>query len=200
MDLAIRERYVTLAEAVDRLGPSPEDPELHAVRILAKPARYAAELGAGLLETPCARFARRVTDLCDTLGQLNDGAKAGEWLDGAVLAGLSPLAVGRVEEWDRWQRRGQAGAAAGSAPPPPRPRWRGGSEGLIPWADPGRRRAASLRSTAVPPEPVDPVAPTGSPRRSRPRTSQLRISVGESQREARSPSRSRSRRSPRAAR
>ncbi len=66
------------------------------MRILAKPTRYAAELGVGVLGAPCSRFARRVTDLCDALGSLNDGAKANQWLDHVTIAPWRAFAVGRV--------------------------------------------------------------------------------------------------------
>jgi len=78
---AISTRYQTLAVAVAALSPAPPDAELHAVRILAKPARYAAEAGAQVLGPRCAKFARRVTELCDDLGDLNDGSRVSQWLD-----------------------------------------------------------------------------------------------------------------------
>ena len=93
---AIRDRYAALAAAIDGLAAVPHDDELHAVRILAKPTRYAAELGADVLGASCARFARRVTDLCDALGSLNDGAKSNLWLDRVTIAPWRAFAVGRV--------------------------------------------------------------------------------------------------------
>jgi CHAD domain-containing protein len=93
---AIHDRFVALVAAIDALPAVPQDDELHAVRILAKPTRYAAELGVGVLGAPCSRFARRVTDLCDALGSLNDGAKANQWLDHVTIAPWRAFAVGRV--------------------------------------------------------------------------------------------------------
>ena len=93
---AIHDRYKALVAAVESLPAVPQDAELHAVRILAKPTRYAAELGADVLGSSCARFARRVTDLCDALGELNDGLKANEWLDDVSIAPWRAFAVGRV--------------------------------------------------------------------------------------------------------
>jgi CHAD domain-containing protein len=93
---AIHDRYAALVHAVEALPAVPLDDELHAVRILAKPTRYSAELGAEVLGASCSRFARRVTDLCDALGSLNDGAKANQWLDCVSIAPWRAFAVGRV--------------------------------------------------------------------------------------------------------
>ncbi len=120
---AIRDRYAALATAVADLPAVPQDDELHVVRILAKPTRYVAELGADVLGAPCGRFARRITDLCDALGNLNDGSKASEWLDHVTIAPWRAFAVGRVRAseigrmvdaratWARSWDRAQAAAA-----------------------------------------------------------------------------------------
>jgi CHAD domain-containing protein/GT2 family glycosyltransferase len=92
----IRERLAALAEAIAALSPSPTDPELHAVRIAAKPLRYAAEAGVPVLGSRCARVSRRATDLCDVLGELNDGCKANEWLDALTVEPRQAFAVARV--------------------------------------------------------------------------------------------------------
>jgi CHAD domain-containing protein len=93
---AIHDRYQALADAIAALPSTPSDVELHEVRILAKPVRYSAELGSDVLGPACSRLAKRVTDLCDTLGSLNDGAKADEWLHGACAEPWRAFAVGRV--------------------------------------------------------------------------------------------------------
>jgi CHAD domain-containing protein len=120
---AISDRFAALAAAVAALPAVPQDDELHAVRILAKPTRYAAELGADVLGASCSRFARRVTDLCDALGNLNDGSKANQWLDHVTIAPWRAFAVGRVRAaeigrmvearaaWARSWDRAQAAAA-----------------------------------------------------------------------------------------
>jgi CHAD domain-containing protein len=112
--VAIRARYDALDEAVEALPATPSDPQLHEVRIIAKPARYAAELGAPILGAPCRRLSKRLADLCDELGLLNDGARANQWLD---VAGEDPtlafaVALIRAKEIDRmiearaeWPRR-----------------------------------------------------------------------------------------------
>jgi CHAD domain-containing protein len=120
---AIRDRYAALVAAVGALPAVPQDDELHAVRILAKPTRYVSELGADALGAPCGRLARRVTDLCDALGNLNDGSKANQWLDHVTIAPWRAFAVGRVRAaeigrmvdaraaWARSWDRAQAAAA-----------------------------------------------------------------------------------------
>jgi CHAD domain-containing protein len=75
------ERFVLLERAVGSLGFLPTDEELHAVRITAKPLRYAAEVGAKVLGPSCGRLARRTAEVCDDLGNLNDGARAIQWLE-----------------------------------------------------------------------------------------------------------------------
>jgi CHAD domain-containing protein len=89
----IAARYGVLRIAIDALSPAPLDVELHAVRILAKPVRYAAESGVQVLGSRCARFSRRVTDLCDELGELHDGSRMSLWLD---LVGFQPAVAPTV--------------------------------------------------------------------------------------------------------
>jgi CHAD domain-containing protein len=97
---AIYERFVALEAAVDALPAAPSDDELHAIRKVAKPLRYVTEVGARVLGAPYGRLARRVTELCDELGRLHDGAAAGEWLDAAVgdLGRSAPLVRLRAAE------------------------------------------------------------------------------------------------------
>jgi CHAD domain-containing protein len=90
---AIESRYRTLRAAIDALPAAPRDVELHAVRILAKPTRYAAEAGVAVLGSRCGRLAKRVTELCDNLGDLNDGSRVSVWLD---AAGVEPSAASTV--------------------------------------------------------------------------------------------------------
>jgi CHAD domain-containing protein len=114
---AISTRYRTLDAAIAALPPAPLDAELHAVRILAKPTRYAAEAGGQVLGPRCTRFAKRVTELCDDLGDLNDGSRVSLWLDGegadtgraATVARVRTVEIGRMADaraawvltWDR---------------------------------------------------------------------------------------------------
>jgi CHAD domain-containing protein len=93
---AISSRYQALQAAIGALPQAPLDVELHAVRILAKPTRYAAEAGVAVLGTRCARFAKRVTELCDDLGDLNDGSRMSLWLDAAAVEPSAASSVARV--------------------------------------------------------------------------------------------------------
>lgn len=93
---AIATRYRSLTTAICELPAAPADAELHAVRILAKPTRYAAEAGASVLGPSCAKFAKRVTELCDDLGDLNDGSRMSLWLDAQGIQPSRAPTVARV--------------------------------------------------------------------------------------------------------
>jgi CHAD domain-containing protein len=64
------------------LGRRPEDPALHELRKRAKGARYAAELVAPLAPGHVRRLARRLADVQDVLGDLQDTVVADDWLQG----------------------------------------------------------------------------------------------------------------------
>jgi CHAD domain-containing protein len=70
-----------LAAAIKALGPDPADDELHAVRIEAKRARYAAELAVGAVGAPAARYVRVIKDLQDVLGEHQDAVVAEERIE-----------------------------------------------------------------------------------------------------------------------
>lgn len=119
----VYERFAQLESAVHALPPLPSDAELHAVRITAKPLRYAAEAAAKVLGDSCARLGRRATDLCDELGSLNDGVRAIEWLErrsddprSLAVARLRSSEVARMAEArSSWRRRfSQVRDAAGA--------------------------------------------------------------------------------------
>lgn len=114
---AIATRYHALAAAIVELSGAPADAELHAVRILAKPTRYAAEAGTGVLGSRCTKFAKRVTELCDDLGDLNDGSRVSLWLDhqgtepgrAPTVARVRSVEIGRMADaraaWPRtWSK------------------------------------------------------------------------------------------------
>jgi CHAD domain-containing protein len=91
-----RSEHTRLRKAVDRLEDEPEDDALHAVRIKAKRARYAAEL-AGL-----KRYIKRAKVLQDVLGELQDAVTAERRL--RAFASASPeqaIAAGRLVERER---------------------------------------------------------------------------------------------------
>jgi CHAD domain-containing protein len=77
-------------EALDIAG-------LHAVRLRAKRVRYAAEMFAGLHDGKAAhRFIRRLSDLQQRLGVLNDGAVASHLLEELGGGGRHAYAAGAV--------------------------------------------------------------------------------------------------------
>ncbi len=76
-----------LRGAVHELGEHPPDPALHAVRIRAKRARYAAEAVAPAIGKGAKRFASKVADLQDVLGEHQDAVVAGQWLRDHVPTG-----------------------------------------------------------------------------------------------------------------
>jgi CHAD domain-containing protein len=69
-----------LRDAVRDLDDDPLDPELHAVRIRAKRARYAAEAVAPAVGASAKRFAAAVEAVQEVLGDHQDAVVAGQWL------------------------------------------------------------------------------------------------------------------------
>jgi CHAD domain-containing protein len=69
-----------LSRAVDDLAPDAPDAAFHAIRILAKRARYAAEAVAPLYGRDARRFARAVADVQTVLGKYQDTTVAEAWL------------------------------------------------------------------------------------------------------------------------
>jgi CHAD domain-containing protein len=69
-----------LRDAVDDLGAAPPDDALHAVRIRAKRARYAAEATIPVFGKPAQRYARAMADVQDVLGEHQDAVVARTWL------------------------------------------------------------------------------------------------------------------------
>jgi CHAD domain-containing protein len=75
-----RKPWEKLQAAADALGDDPPDIELHAVRIRAKRARYAAEAVVPAFGKPARAYAKAVTQLQDVLGEHQDAVVAAEWL------------------------------------------------------------------------------------------------------------------------
>ena len=77
----VRRPWKRLARAHKALGDNPSDPELHALRIRAKRARYAVEAVAGAVggEEP-AKFAAALTNLQTVLGAHQDAVVATTWI------------------------------------------------------------------------------------------------------------------------
>ena len=73
-----------LAKAVEGLGRDPADERLHEVRILAKRARYAADVAVPVVGKPAKQLSSHLGDLQDALGASQDGAVAESWLRAVV--------------------------------------------------------------------------------------------------------------------
>jgi CHAD domain-containing protein len=85
-ELAVKP-WKKLRKAVRDLDDDPPDADLHAVRIRAKRARYAAEAVAPAVGSGAKRFASAVADLQDVLGEHQDAVVAGQWLREHVPTG-----------------------------------------------------------------------------------------------------------------
>jgi CHAD domain-containing protein len=86
-----RDAFKRLDRAVRELGEEPANEAVHAVRIMAKRARYAAELAAPVSGKPAERFIERAKDFQDLLGEFQDGVVAQQRL--RELAGRSRTAA-----------------------------------------------------------------------------------------------------------
>ena len=119
-----------LEKAMRPLGPDSPSDELHAARLKAKRARYAAELGESALGKGGRRFVERAKELQDVLGEHQDSTVAEERLRrlAAATAPETAFVAGRLVErererqrearaaWpDAWKRLRKAGAALASA-------------------------------------------------------------------------------------
>lgn len=88
------EPWKRLRKAVQALPADPPEDQLHAVRIRAKRARYAAEVAALAAGKPARRFAKAVAGLQEVLGGLQDAAVSEAWLRlAATEVAPAPAAV-----------------------------------------------------------------------------------------------------------
>jgi CHAD domain-containing protein len=85
-DLAVKP-WKKLRDAVEALDDDSPDADLHEARIRAKRARYAAEAVAPAIGKSAKRFASKVADLQDVLGEHQDAVVAGQWLRDHVPTG-----------------------------------------------------------------------------------------------------------------
>ncbi|HJS25667.1 MAG TPA: CYTH and CHAD domain-containing protein [Actinomycetota bacterium] len=69
-----------LETSIEHVASDPSDEALHAARIRAKRARYAAEAVAPVFGKTARRFAEAAADLQDVLGEHQDAVVAGAWL------------------------------------------------------------------------------------------------------------------------
>ncbi|MFW2335342.1 CHAD domain-containing protein [Ilumatobacter sp.] len=100
MPKLVRKRWKRLDRAIDALGRRPAPEDLHAVRILAKRVRYAADAVTPAAGKQARRFAADAATIQDALGELNDAAVTGSWLTGCAerLDGSAAFAAGRMCE------------------------------------------------------------------------------------------------------
>lgn len=89
----VRGPWKHVRKAVKALGPSPEDAQLHEVRIRAKRARYAAEAVAPVIGKQARRLAAALAEVQSVLGDLQDAAVAESWLRAAAVGGDQAEAV-----------------------------------------------------------------------------------------------------------
>lgn len=92
-----------LRVAYEGLGDDPPDEDLHAVRIRAKHARYAAELAGRSEGRRLADLAGALRDLQDLIGAHNDAVVAEQRVRSIATEGAR-LAAGRIVELERRRR------------------------------------------------------------------------------------------------
>jgi CHAD domain-containing protein len=76
----VRRPWRRLAKAVKGLPEVPADEELHAVRILAKHTRYAAEAAVGVVGKQAGAFAKQIAAVQTVLGDHQDACVTEAWL------------------------------------------------------------------------------------------------------------------------
>jgi CHAD domain-containing protein len=96
----VRKSWRRVSRAVKRLQSDPNDPALHEIRKAAKRARYAAELATATLEVDAGQLAKRLADVQDVLGDLQDAVVADERLAALVredrITGGPAFAAGKL--------------------------------------------------------------------------------------------------------
>ncbi|MEO8477626.1 MAG: CHAD domain-containing protein [Actinomycetota bacterium] len=86
--------WAHLEQAHHDPGGDPSDADLHAIRIRAKRARYAAEALVPVFGKPARRFARAAAELQTVLGRHHDAVMASAWLrEAAARAGVGTAFV-----------------------------------------------------------------------------------------------------------
>jgi CHAD domain-containing protein len=99
-----RKELDRLRSDYDDLGSDPSDDDLHALRIRAKHARYAAELAAMTAGEPFEELAEALTGVQDLIGAHQDAVVAEQRIR-ALATDDSRLAAGRIVEKERARRR-----------------------------------------------------------------------------------------------
>lgn len=100
MPKLVRKRWKRLDGAIGAFGGRPTAAELHEVRILAKRLRYATEAVAPAAGKQARKFARDAASIQDSLGELNDAAVIGAWLEATAngLDGPAAFAAGQMTQ------------------------------------------------------------------------------------------------------
>ena len=100
-----RKPWRRLRRAVDDLEPDSPDSAFHAIRILSKRARYAAEAVAAMYGKPARRFAEALADVQEVLGSYQDTTVAEAWLrDAAKALPSTRLVAGELIAFERDDR------------------------------------------------------------------------------------------------
>jgi CHAD domain-containing protein len=97
-----------LERCVSALSEAPSEADLHRVRILAKRCRYASDVAALVAGRPARRLGRRLADLQDVLGEIQDTVVAEEWLRRAASGPLpveQAVVVGELIAAERTARQ-----------------------------------------------------------------------------------------------
>jgi CHAD domain-containing protein len=106
-------QFKRLKAGVAKLDDDPTDAQLHRVRVLAKRARYTAELAEATVGKPAARFIEQAKEMQDVLGEHQDAVVASRRIQEAlasVRGSRVAFAAGRLVEAQA-QRRLAARAA-----------------------------------------------------------------------------------------
>ncbi|HEY2572158.1 MAG TPA: CHAD domain-containing protein, partial [Solirubrobacteraceae bacterium] len=115
-----RRPWQRLRSYVEANGDAPGDQQLHRIRILAKRARYAADVCVPAAGAPAAQFAGQLADLQTVLGEHHDAVVTREWLQrqSEAIAGISfvagqlaALELNRIRDVDKQWREAWAAAA-----------------------------------------------------------------------------------------
>ena len=100
-----RKPWRRLRRAVDDLEPDSPDSAFHAIRILSKRARYAAEAVSPMYGKPARRFAEALADVQEVLGSYQDTTVAEAWLrDAAKALPSTRLVAGELIAFERDDR------------------------------------------------------------------------------------------------
>jgi CHAD domain-containing protein len=93
---ALNAPWKHLESALDQAREDPSDASLHAARIRAKRARYAAEAVTPVFGKRAAAFAKAAADLQDVLGEHQDSVVARAWLREAAAGGADAFVAGEL--------------------------------------------------------------------------------------------------------